>query len=54
MSPKVYALPALPYGYGDLAPYISEEQLKLHHTKHHHSNYHLDLFQMAHLTINIF
>ena len=35
MSPKVYALTSLPYGYGDLAPYISEEQLKLHHTKHH-------------------
>jgi len=35
MSPKVYSLPTLPYGYGDLSPYISEEQLKLHHTKHH-------------------
>jgi Fe-Mn family superoxide dismutase len=35
MSSKVYTLPALPYGYADLAPYISEEQLKLHHTKHH-------------------
>jgi superoxide dismutase, Fe-Mn family len=32
---KAYTLPALPYGYADLAPYISEEQLKLHHTKHH-------------------
>jgi Fe-Mn family superoxide dismutase len=32
---KTYSLPALPYGYADLAPYISEEQLKLHHTKHH-------------------
>jgi superoxide dismutase, Fe-Mn family len=35
MSPKVYSLPGLPYGYGDLIPFISEEQLKLHHTKHH-------------------
>ena len=33
--PRVYSLPALPYGYADLAPFISEEQLKLHHTKHH-------------------
>ncbi len=35
MSPKIYTLPALPYGYNDLSPQISEEQLKLHHTKHH-------------------
>ncbi len=35
MSPKIYALPALPYGYAELVPYISEDQLKLHHTKHH-------------------
>lgn len=32
---KKYALPALAYGYGDLAPYISEKQLTLHHQKHH-------------------
>jgi len=32
---KVYELPKLPYGYGDLSPYISEEQLRIHHTKHH-------------------
>ncbi|MGQ9782026.1 MAG: superoxide dismutase [Nitrososphaeria archaeon] len=32
---KAYALPTLPYGYGDLAPNISEEQLRVHHTKHH-------------------
>ncbi|MBI2908777.1 MAG: superoxide dismutase [Chloroflexi bacterium] len=32
---KMYELPRLPYGYGDLAPYISEEQLRIHHTKHH-------------------
>ncbi len=30
-----YKLPSLPYGYGDLAPQISEEQLKIHHQKHH-------------------
>ena len=32
---KVYSLPTLPYDYSALAPYISEEQLKLHHLKHH-------------------
>jgi Fe-Mn family superoxide dismutase len=32
---KFYELPSLPYGYGDLAPYISEEQLTIHHQKHH-------------------
>jgi len=32
---KFYSLPKLPYEYKDLAPYISEEQLKLHHSKHH-------------------
>ena len=32
---KLYELPKLPYGYGDLAPAISEEQLTLHHQKHH-------------------
>jgi superoxide dismutase, Fe-Mn family len=35
MPVKLYTLPELPYGYKDLAPYISEEQLKLHHQKHH-------------------
>ncbi len=30
-----YTLPELPYGYKELEPYISEEQLKLHHDKHH-------------------
>jgi len=34
-SSKVYTLPKLPYGYKALAPYISEEQLTLHHQKHH-------------------
>jgi len=32
---KFYALPKLPYDYRDLEPYISEEQLKIHHEKHH-------------------
>jgi superoxide dismutase, Fe-Mn family len=32
---RFYSLPKLPYDYAALAPYISEEQLKLHHQKHH-------------------
>ncbi len=32
---KLYTLPKLPYGYKALAPYISEDQLTLHHQKHH-------------------
>ncbi|MEM1539472.1 MAG: superoxide dismutase [Candidatus Bathyarchaeia archaeon] len=32
---KFYVLPQLPYGYGDLAPYMSEEQLRIHHSIHH-------------------
>ncbi len=32
---KTYTLPKLPYDYKALAPYISEDQLTLHHTKHH-------------------
>jgi Fe-Mn family superoxide dismutase len=32
---NLYSLPKLPYGYGDLRPYISEELLTLHHQKHH-------------------
>lgn len=32
---KFYALPKLPYGFKDLEPYISEEQLKIHYEKHH-------------------
>lgn len=32
---KKYELPNLPYGYKDLEPYISEEIMNLHHTKHH-------------------
>jgi Fe-Mn family superoxide dismutase len=32
---KQYSLPKLPYDYNALVPAISEEQLTLHHTKHH-------------------
>jgi Fe-Mn family superoxide dismutase len=32
---KIYALPELPYAYNALAPQLSEEQLKIHHQKHH-------------------
>ena len=32
---KSFTLPNLPYDYAALAPYISEQQLKLHHDKHH-------------------
>ena len=32
---KTFTLPKLPYDYTALAPYISEQQLKLHHDKHH-------------------
>jgi len=32
---KFYSLPSLPYDYAALKPVISEEQLKLHHQKHH-------------------
>jgi len=35
MEKKFYMLPKLPYGYKDLEPHISEEQLKIHHEKHH-------------------
>jgi len=35
IKPGMYYLPELPYGYSELAPYISEEQLKIHHQKHH-------------------
>ncbi len=34
---KFYTLPPLSYGYGDLAPVISEEQLRIHHDKHHNA-----------------
>ncbi len=32
---KLFSLPKLPYDYNALAPHISEEQLKIHHDKHH-------------------
>ncbi|MCX8204376.1 MAG: superoxide dismutase [Candidatus Nezhaarchaeota archaeon] len=32
---KFYVLPQLPYSYKDLEPYMSEEQLRVHHSKHH-------------------
>ncbi|MGQ9513896.1 MAG: superoxide dismutase [Thermoproteota archaeon] len=32
---KLYVLPKLPFKYDDLKPYISEEQLRIHHEKHH-------------------
>jgi len=35
MEKKKYALPELKYGYDALAPFISEELLRLHHDKHH-------------------
>lgn len=31
----MYKLPELPYDYDALQPYISEEIMRLHHTKHH-------------------
>jgi superoxide dismutase, Fe-Mn family len=32
---KSFTLPKLPYDYKALEPYMSEQQLKLHHDKHH-------------------
>jgi len=32
---KFYSLPDLPYSYNSLVPHMSEEQLKIHHDKHH-------------------
>jgi len=34
-KPHFYSLPKLLYGYKDLEPYISQEQLQIHHEKHH-------------------
>jgi len=31
----MYELPVLPYDYKALVPFLSEEQLKIHHDKHH-------------------
>jgi superoxide dismutase, Fe-Mn family len=35
MKGKLYELPELPYAYNALEPYISEQQLTIHHDKHH-------------------
>lgn len=35
LGERFYALPKLPYGYEELAPYMSEEQLRIHHSRHH-------------------
>ncbi|OPY04067.1 MAG: Superoxide dismutase (Mn/Fe) [Syntrophaceae bacterium PtaB.Bin038] len=35
MGTTLYSLPKLGFGYKDLEPFISEEQLRLHHEKHH-------------------
>ena len=32
---RLYVLPKLPYDYADLEPYMSKEQLTIHHDKHH-------------------
>jgi Fe-Mn family superoxide dismutase len=32
---NIYVLPKLPYDYGALEPYMSKEQLAIHHDKHH-------------------
>jgi len=32
-----YELPRLPYGYGELEPYIDSQTMKIHHQKHHQS-----------------
>jgi Fe-Mn family superoxide dismutase len=37
MENKFYLLPELTYNYDELAPYISADQLKIHHQKHHNS-----------------
>ena len=34
-SVKSFSLPKLPYAYDALAPYLSEQQLTIHHDKHH-------------------
>ncbi len=35
METKIYMLPELPYSYEALAPFLTENQLRLHHDKHH-------------------
>jgi len=34
---KTYTLPPLPYAYGALEPYISQQIMTLHHDKHHNA-----------------
>lgn len=36
-SGKFYNLPNIPYEYDALVPYITEDQLKVHHLKHHNA-----------------
>ena len=31
----MFVLPELPYGYGDLAPILSDRTMRFHHDKHH-------------------
>jgi Fe-Mn family superoxide dismutase len=35
LEKKFYSIPPLGYSYNALEPHISEEQLKIHHSKHH-------------------
>ena len=35
MEERLYSLPQLKYAYSELAPYMSEQQLTIHHQKHH-------------------
>ncbi|MHB8780853.1 MAG: superoxide dismutase [Candidatus Geothermincolia bacterium] len=35
MADRTYSLPDLDHGYDALAPWMSEEQLRIHHDKHH-------------------
>jgi Fe-Mn family superoxide dismutase len=35
MEERLYSLPQLKYAYDELAPYMSEQQLTIHHQKHH-------------------
>jgi Fe-Mn family superoxide dismutase len=35
MEGKLYSMPKLAFRYGDLAPHMSEEQVKIHYEKHH-------------------
>ena len=35
MEERLYSLPQLKYTYSELSPYMSEQQLTIHHQKHH-------------------